>query len=458
MNRHQLKHLNVRIPCWIDSTNEIAKRHSLNPDRLRAITNQFFLSWIRIKRMEKVPGYEIDNKMKGYFPVHSKILKLIGGKGYARYVQALVNEKIIRKLTNARGNDCYEVGKHSKLFSWIGLDEKWSTQRAFRFERVTDYCCIKAILKTHDIFQKHVNYKTHLPEEMVGVINQLKAFTNEILILPLPDKPFDGDEKGINLAFMQALANGEIGWNTVDGFGERYHNPLTVIPKEYRKYLRFKGREDTPLVILDFSNSQPYFSSIVGNGDLLQKLLPEFLPLTQTFHTANEKEDYRLYQQLCCEGLIYEYFPLDRDIVKIRMFSSVLFAKKQLRSKEDREFKNQFRKLFPTVVDIAHRLRKFNEFDLPGLKEIINPIGKKRKYHGTNDSHKIMSCMMQRTESRIMFRHIVPEMIKQGIQQFLTIHDSFILLPEHEQQVRQIIADVFDSLGVSAPKVKREQL
>ena len=379
------------------------------------------------------------------------MLRQVAGKNYALFVRILEAEGIIENLKNSEGGDSYVAGERAKLFRWR-VPVRGKPVDAFRVEKITDKCTIKGILRTSDRHNnEEIRIKAALPEELKWIFHKLARFTEDVVILPFPENTEEGN------LYMQALANDEYAWNTVDKFGERYHSPLTLVPKVYRRYLRFKGREDTHLVLLDFSNSQPFFSSIVGCGEVMKNLLPEFLPVATIFQSVVANEDYQLYQRVCCEGKFYECFDMDRDVVKKRIFSAVLYADKVLYSK-DKQFRAEFQKKFPSVVSIADKLRECDESDLPELKEIIKPAGSKSKSKESNASNSIFPCMMQRCESRIMFRHIAPEMLRQGIGPFLTVHDSFILLPEHENAVREIITSVFKKLQVPEPNVKQEIL
>jgi hypothetical protein len=58
--------------------------------------------------------------------------------------------------------------------------------------------------------------------------------------------------------------------------------------------------------------------------------------------------------------------------------------------------------------------------------------------------------MMQRAESRIIYRVMAPRLIEQGIR-FVTVHDSFMVLPGQAELTRSIIAESFESIGLPAP-------
>lgn len=95
-------------------------------------------------------------------------------------------------------------------------------------------------------------------------------------------------------------------------------------------------------------------------------------------------------------------------------------------------------------------IKRLDETILPELKEVIRPTGVKFKYPGSNNAYKLVSCLMQRAESSIMYQVIAPRLIDAGIK-FVTVHDSFILSQENEELARAIIKASFEDIGLSAP-------
>ena len=95
-------------------------------------------------------------------------------------------------------------------------------------------------------------------------------------------------------------------------------------------------------------------------------------------------------------------------------------------------------------------MKRLDESVLSDIKHIIRPPKKKFKYAASNDSHKILPCMMQRAESRMMYNVIAPRLIAEGIK-FVTIHDSFMILPEDVEQTSTIIRESFEGLCLPVP-------
>jgi hypothetical protein len=459
-NIDKTRPVKVRIPSWLPEIETIVVGTKLGSDRMRVMIHQFFLAWVKSERIRKNDPSSGEYKLPGYFPVNAELLKEIGSKHYARYVMVLEEQGIIKRYRNTNGNGCYEVGKHSTLFTWI-KPEGLQGQIPFRLEQVHNSLVIKSVLRTRDRHIKdRLRIPASIPPEHTAVFEQLRQYTNEVVFLPESEHQVSSD---VDELFEHEVIHGNITWHTVCSFGNRYHNQLTTLSKKSRKRLRFAGHENTGLMVLDFSNSQPYFSSIIGCGKLVEELLPEFLPVLPILNRVERKTDYHLYRSLCAEGRLYEFFMeehrMERDEVKKKLFQAVLFAEKKV-SGFDKLFERSFETSFPSVLKMVKEIRRMDQYSLPRLKDIIRPPGVKFKSAHSNHSHKLIPAMMQRAESRIVYRFIVPALFAAGLYPLLTVHDSFILPQSRkgEEVARKIISAAFERFDVPPPHVKCEFL
>ena len=299
------------------------------------------------------------------------------------------------------------------------------------------------------------------------VYRQLLSYLDDVEF----EKGFTGEyEQHIvsgDLKFLEAeaFANKDFEWFSQDSFGLRLHHPIAAMPKEYRNRLRFKDRPDEQLAVLDIRNSQPYFSSVCMNKHLIMTYLPAFAPLLPHIEKYERTCDFRQYRQLCIEGRIYEHImermglgPQNqnerdkiRGKIKELLFSSVLFSRLSVFG-ENKRFRDYFRKDFPSVYAMFQTIKRLDETILPELKEIIRPTGVKFKYPRSNYAYKLVSCLMQRAESAMMYQVVAPRLIDAGIK-FITVHDSVIISPENEELTRQIITASFEDIGLPAPKL-----
>lgn len=458
-NERKLKALKVRIPVWLKSVSEICLTHDLDEERMKVLLHQFFLSYLKNSKMKRWHSKR-GNFLDDYFPVSSVLLKETCTTRYIGYVKALMESGVIDRRETITGGRAYVVGGHAQLYRWK-LPMDYEGPIAFRTDRVTGYKQVKSVLATRDRYarqskQSAKEYSKENPiyETLLAHLDDMRfddAFTEEYEKFKITD----------DLKFLQAeaLSNKDFQWFSRDDFGCRLHHPVAALPKDYRNRLRFKSNPETKLVVLDIKNSQPYFSSVFLNKHLITTHLPEFLPGLPSVVKYERTGDFILYRRLCVEGRLYEFImegmglniknKNERDKIKELLFSSVLFSRLRVYG-EKKRFRDYFRSIFPNVFEMFQSIKRMDEELLPDLKDVIRPRGAKFKYANSNNAYKLVSCLMQRAESAIMYNVIAPKLVAQGVK-FVTVHDSFILLPEAVEFVKDIIKESFDELGLPVP-------
>ena len=456
--------MSVRIPAWVKSVDDIAIAHGLDSDRLRILLHQFFLCYLMNRKLRRAKANW--NYLPEFFPVSSILLRHNCTDNYISYVNALIATGVIERRLGEAGNLSYVVGGHAQLYRWK-IPDTFHGGYSFRKETVSGYKQVKAVLRTRDQHAKVCERVAAELSKVNPVYTELLACLNDVV---LDEKYYQGYEQHQatdDLAFLEceAWSNRDFTWFKVDDFGHRLHHPVTSMPKEYRKHLRFKGRPDEPLAVLDVKNSQPYWSSVFLTKNLINAYLPEFKPLLEHIGHFERKPDFLLYRKLCVEGRLYEFFmegmgfnPNDsqashkvRKEIKELFFASVLFGRARVFGEKSR-FRESFRLSFPSVHQMFQTIKRMDATDLPELKNIIRPTGKKFKYEKSNDAYKLVACLMQRVESAILFQVIAPRLLAAGIR-FVSVHDSIILLPEHVEEALEIIKVSFEKLGLPAPAI-----
>jgi hypothetical protein len=432
-----IKTVNVHIPTWIGAVESIASSANLKPDRARVVLHQFFLAWLKDQAIRK---NKRENRVHDYFAVSSEILKQVGTKYYNRYVDLFLKEGIIERRVGADGARCYLPGLHATLYRW---NPPWS-EPTFRIEKVSDPSTIKSVYRTRDLHQR-VDYRLSQTNDLLPVFETLKSFVLDTTLVGQSDN-------------NDSLPD-EFNWFIVDEFGGRFHHRISSMPRDQRQHLRFKGREETPLKVLDVRNSQPFFAAVVSSKALINEMLPEFRPTLSIAEKYGNKPDVLLYRQLCVSGRLYEFLmeakdidpsnKAERDKIKELLFRAVIYCRKRVFG-SNKLFQDMFKSSFPSVFSFFSEVKGLDESQLPEIKDIIKPPKKKFKYATSNDSHKILPCMMQRVESRMMYNVIAPRLIAEGIK-FVTIHDSFMILPEDVEQTQAIIRESFEGLDLPAP-------
>ena len=456
------KPLDAFIPALLPEISGLVENKALKPDKLRVVLHQLYMArMIQLATHNEKGRYVFD---AGWTPLNAEVLKRLIGMNYRRYIDLLIDRGIIYEKTDEKGNKSYLQNTRSSLYrinpQFLGQDKI-----QFRKERVVDYCTLKAIYSTREWFNRVRKPLGSRIEEihckLTDMLHHVEfntvAATNYIdeLLRNTHDKNV-ADYLTELPELFRAINEGQVQWTKVDVFGERLHTHLTGIKKEMRNFMRFRETPDEPLLCLDICNSQPYFASVSIRENVIEQLLPEFSACIGLVKGIEYREDYKLFAQLSADGLIYDYWQnvrnISRDEAKAEIIQKIMFGKNKTYSKPTQQAKNAFGLIFPSVSQLFYLIKRLDESSLPFIKEIY--IKDNRVFAGRSALHKNLSCMMQRAESRTMLKRIAPKLIEAGITTFLTVHDSYLISPQHEQVVRKIVESEFRMFGVEPPKVK----
>ncbi|MDF7812861.1 hypothetical protein [Hymenobacter sp. YC55] len=205
----------------------------------------------------------------------------------------------------------------------------------------------------------------------------------------------------------------------------RVFTNLSNLSGELRQFL-FHKRLPGTLVNLDIRNSQPYLLSLL----LADQYAGHSLPAT----VAN-------YINLTAEGKFYE-----------RMMELVGMNPDAITKRSRKEFKKTFfAKIFFCSTHYSRRTPEGKAFR-QHFREVADIID---AYKGK--AHEQLAITMQRREASIILKVIGSELQKRGIW-FATIHDSVVVMPEHEEQVKELVRVSFKNAVGVAPTVESEYL
>ncbi|MCH7928631.1 MAG: hypothetical protein IID03_11750 [Candidatus Dadabacteria bacterium] len=208
--------------------------------------------------------------------------------------------------------------------------------------------------------------------------------------------------------------------HSIDNTSYRLHTNLTNLPSKLRHFIAY---DNTRLVAIDISNSQPFFSTLLCRGKIGQG---NGLP-----------EDVKLYIDLVVRGVFYEYYSSHckeklNIIFKFRKdikdsFLSVIYG-------DDNHVTNTkelFKELFPSVYS------KFHSIKTPNYKEL--PIRLQ-----TIESNVILNVICKR---------IADEMPHLPI---FTIHDSIVTTQGNENYIEAVMKEELIKLTGLIPTLKTE--
>lgn len=486
MSRPKKKYqsINAYVPIQLGNIEEIVLGTDLQADRIRAIYHQLYLKRLADSANDKL--VEKDKFKNGWVSLHSSLLKKVATNSFIKYINFLEQKGLLikrrdkitgsRKYAKNSESQQYKIPEHL-LANPAGI-------RHYRKEKITDHCTLKSIKSLKDSFREstktmglspiHLSLKKMLKNVRFNVaeaeIFLSKVKNGEIILEESPEETNARNYKEM-LLLMDAVNEDNYERTTVDLFGERFHSPITNLWKMLRPFIYFEDIPEEHLVSLDFSNSQPYFSSVAINNNLIEKVLPEYLGIINELKDFPEKADFKKFAELCAKGEIYLYWRDKRGFAKNdegrhrakgELFTIMFDQKRKIRNVKKGKHKDFYDMLrifasnFPSVYSCFYRIKSFDEIKLPFIKNVfVNRYG---MFEGEKSYHKALACMMQRMESRIMLHRIAPKLIEAGLTPFVTVHDSVILSTHFAKKAVEIINSEFKALGINPPRINPESL
>jgi hypothetical protein len=253
---------------------------------------------------------------------------------------------------------------------------------------------------------------------------------------------YEGESLNYALAAITMIENEEVSY-IIDDTAGRYHNNVTRLQRELRRYIMTMGIHFVANV--DVKNCQPYISILIfTNPQKIAKFAkdPELRMMLKTLKIS-EEEDVKHYIDLVTSGRLYEYLMeefnkrglvCDRDQVK-RHVMQILFDCNAHMSKP-REI---FAELFPTVHGTFSKLR-----------------GNKKGNHFAG--YQRFAILLQTIEAHVMLRIIYPRLIKELPNVImLTVHDS-ILCSKNPEAIAAIMREELGKYVSYQPVLKVEEI
>ena len=472
---HERKH-NVTpktcvLPIRLPDLSEKAKAANLSLGRLYVLLHQIYVVWIFNESNDDIRKKKFHQQ--GWVNLSTIRLRVIcSDKKLREYEQFLVDQHIIEIKRAPSGSKSYSAD--------LGLSTPYRIMpnlltavngRRFKHVKINEYKVLVSIKndrkkyesgkygkfenKGLPLFPIHIEMQKMLPkfyfdtDGLHEFLNKLRAGTIQSDRKTL---------KGLYDAEMTATLynEGNIRTPSTCFFGERVYTNFSSTPREYRQFIRIKG-VDEPLCNIDFKNSLPFLCALlIENPDVFRQVLPDFTPVLEKLKSV-QKITGALFVEQCKSGTIYEKWQdlrklETRDEAKDEFIQRILFDKLTYKQKPYKYLKDKFKAIYPDVWEAIRILKTMTEKELPIIQNIfVDDYG---RFEGEKAYHKTISCILMRLESRLV-RTIAQLMINQGVEVFLTVHDSFMVPSSQESQVKSIIQDFFiRRLGVDAPKLK----
>jgi hypothetical protein len=270
------------------------------------------------------------------------------------------------------------------------------------------------------------------------------------------------------------LFNGSVFELSIDDFGNRFNAKQTRFKKDFRKYLRFKGYENEVLYNVDICNSQPLLFAELSSH-LIKNLAPECSEAIAVYEHYQNNKDVQRFRRLCRNKEIYEYLQeqfekhfkiiINRDEAKKVYYYSnfaaypddtmdlelqvknVLSKSGGIWDKDGEIIKKRmrplslylFKILFPSLYTINEEIKYFD------WKHLV-------KNQEEYKQHSSTCLLMQRIESSLLIVRTSEILIKNGVENFVTIHDSFLVRKKDTGKVKKAIREAFYRVGLPCPK------
>lgn len=406
---------------------EKVKYHFLIPKNLIPVLNQIE------QNPPKIPGFRMaylkeiiyficmHRRDDGYsYLLMSIISKIIPNEEY--YFRFLLSQGLIDRTNH------YEVGVKSYGYRF---PEKY--QSKFIQYPLRDARLIRRLEKLKPLTRKRI---------ATSQDKFIRDFTMRPAVREFIERNLEGESYNYALAHLTQIENGDK-FYLIDPTAGRYHNNITNMHKELRRFIEIHGHHFTDNI--DIRNSQPYFSILflTNPGKIAQLAKNKNLRMFLESLQPSKNEDVNKYIPLVVSGKFYEYLvdefgsrglTYSRDEVKKQVMK--IFFDRNIHSSKAKEI---FAELFPTVYGIFNLIR-----------------GNKKGDKFT--SYERFSILLQAIEANVMLNIIYPRIIRELPEVIaLTIHDSIMCTGE-AKKILDIMNEELKKFVGTAPLLKVESL
>ncbi len=413
--------------------------------------------------------YEIPSKRKkldykdGYVPLYSPILKRIS-RNYKLYMTYLIDTGILE-------SDNLYYFKRSKHYRFTGK----YTQKAKRIVTERKEYGKKKYLKKSNHSRRLSSIEKHKYAYLT------KPFDNLTIDLDLAteavEKNYDfkmsaykvlsekkrqelEHERNSNLSLIHSIENKTFEY-FLDKSINRFHSPITFMPKYLRHFLTYNGES---LSCSDICNCHPFLSTVLFNQnfwhpctdsmpsklytidklqcfELQQRIylfILSFITMFLTLVDNQTKKEFLTYTRAACSGQFYDVLKdqlfLDFGMEKEREeIKSMYFASIYSRTGSKAALIAPFKTLYPRVWELFTILKMLE--------------------------HSHLSILVMNIESDIMLNHVSKRLAEEhNIEVIYTVHDSIITLEKDTGIVKKVMCDTLNEFIGHRPSVGVELL
>lgn len=330
-------------------------------------------------------------KKENKFTLNATVLKDKYGYLYKHYIDYLINNDIIKMISN------YKKGVSSRVYSLNPKVLKEKINRIKNCDKVLIKKYKKKVFDTIDFVD--IKKSSILPEVREKLISDLFSvdieFDRSLFYLDSLKRE-DVDIYNRNVYSVESINDKHIFYH-FDNYG-RLHTNFTILKSFIRKNCLLIDGEET--CELDIKNSQPLF---------LCKLI------TDSNSAWVDKDELDFFRQLVISGKFYQYLmsatgEVNKKNIK-ELTYKVLFGHNRSNSKCDKKFSA----FFPTI----HLFIKL--------------------YKKEWGNHKVLAHHLQRAESDLIYNKIIKKiMILYPNIKLITVHDSIVFSNKMRTEIENI--------------------
>lgn len=272
--------------------------------------------------------------------------------------------------------------------------------------------------KSHEVTNKFLLKKLKKPQQTTALVQNIRK---NLLRLDVPN--VIGDTASISQLQLQRIKDKEV-FASRDQYG-RVHTNLTVLKSEYRSQLVVDNHK---LANVDVRNSQPLMLSVMLRMAAAQRHKSSLFSSIYSILYSNsgrEIEDVRQYEELCCQGKLYDFlmseigYESDRKQFKLDLFSNIFFC----RNNPNSYYHQVFKKYFPTILRLISEL--------------------KRK------DHTVLAKLLQKAESTLVIDGVLSEFMENSPKIFVgSIHDSLLTEASATGRAIELFQKHFQKVGL----------
>lgn len=433
-------------------------------------------------------------KNREYNELNSKALKAIVSDKYLKHLKFLLDKNIVVEYLNKHNKNGWCSGYsrdekgNLKKTGYLKSYKKYKVNfnnpilfsdiidinNSFLNYKLTNKRYINNYIKQIEAYCKYKDVQSNITDEDT-VYNYLAEnvkkcyykMDNSVIDYIKQDKEYSYYKSADILSRMFNFNQGFIYYKK-DTYGNRFHSNITNTSKLTKKFLKFKGYENEKYCEIDIKNSQFFFLSIINYKILKELNLEAFW---YKFKEWFEKDTIKQLLQLCRNGSLYQKVA---DILNVKgkiIDYTDSYAQFNTTANKDNVKKQLIELTFANMDERANNPALKNYLEIDFIKDyflMLDDFDYTVKYTSskatpqsgtaketslvvTNDNKEKknrLSQILQQVESHFLLQKLIVKLKDAWLDDFVTIHDSFIILKKNLDEFKECLHNLFKEYDI----------